>query len=310
MTGSLPLVTGPELTELLPMKAAIDALESVFASSDKPEAPLRSRIEAGSGDLFLMPAVGEQGTGVKLVTVAPANPGRGLPLIHALYALFAPETLEPLALFDGSALTAVRTAAVSGLATRYLSRPDPSTLVIFGAGVQAWAHLVAMHTERAIERTWVVSRTEDRARDLIARAAESGMAAELGEPEVVAGADVICTCTTSDQPLFAGTLLETGVHVNAIGAYRPTDRELDTETMRRAKIVVETRQAALAEAGDLLIPIREGAITEADVVADLGEVVSGKQVRTGPEDITVFKSVGVAFEDLAVARAAYERMEQ
>jgi ornithine cyclodeaminase len=292
------------------MKAAIDALESVFASSDKPEAPLRSRIETGSGDLFLMPAVGEQGTGVKLVTVAPANPGRGLPLIHALYALFAPETLEPLALFDGSALTAVRTAAVSGLATRYLSRPDPSILVIFGAGVQAWAHLVAMHTERPIERTWVVSRTEDRARELIARAAETGITAELGEPGVVAGADVICTCTTSAVPLFAGTLLEAGVHVNAIGAYRPTDRELDTETMRRARIVVETRQAALAEAGDLLIPIGEGAITEADVAADLGEVVSGKQVRTGPEDITVFKSVGVAFEDLAVARAAYERMER
>jgi ornithine cyclodeaminase/alanine dehydrogenase-like protein (mu-crystallin family) len=310
LTGRLPLVTGPELSELLPMKAAIDAMESVFASHDKPEAPLRSRIETGSGDLLLMPAFGEYGAGVKLVTVAPANPQHGLPVLHALYALFAPGTLEPLALFDGSALTAVRTAAVSGLATRYLSRPDPRTLAIFGAGVQAWAHLVAMHTERPIERTWVVSRTEDRARSFVTRAADGGISAELGVSDVVAEADLICTCTTSTEPLFDGALLKPGVHVNAIGAYRPTDRELDTETMRRARIVVETREVALAEAGDLVIPIQEGAISEADLVADLGEVVGGKEVRTGPGVITVFKSVGVAFEDLALARAAYERMDR
>jgi ornithine cyclodeaminase/alanine dehydrogenase-like protein (mu-crystallin family) len=308
VSGRLPFVTGDELRELLPMKAAVDALEAAFRSPERPEAPLRSRIETGSGDLLLMPAVGEEGTGVKLVTVNPSNPGRGLPLIHALYALFDPTTLEPLALFDGGALTGLRTAAVSGLATRYLALPECRTLVLFGAGVQASTHLEAMRAERPIERVTIVSRTGDRARELAARAEASDLKAEVADAGAVAEADLICTCTTSPEPLFDGKLLQPGAHVNAVGAYRPGDRELDTETVRRARIVVETREAALAEAGDLLIPIQEGAIDRGAIVADLAQVVQGTRVRRGPEDVTLFKSVGVAFEDLAVARAAYERV--
>jgi len=304
----LPFVTADELDELLPMKVAIDALEAAFATDVRPEAPLRSRIETGHGDLLLMPAVGEAGAGVKLVTVNPTNPSRGLPLIHALYALFSVPTLEPLVVFDGGALTGLRTAAVSGLATRHLARPDSRTLVLFGAGVQAATHLEGMRTERPVDRVWIVSRTEDRARALAVRAAEIGLAAEVGEPRLVAEADLVCTCTTSAEPLFDGALLKSGAHVNAIGAYRPEARELDSETIRRGRIVVETREAALAEAGDLLIPIAEGSITEGAILADLSEVVRGARVRTGPDDVTVFKSVGVAFEDLAVARAAYDRM--
>jgi ornithine cyclodeaminase/alanine dehydrogenase-like protein (mu-crystallin family) len=308
VSGRLPFVTGAELNELLPMKAAVDVLDAVFGSPEKPAAPLRSRIEAGSGDLLLMPAVGRAGAGVKLVTVNPSNPGRGLPLIHALYALFDPETLEPLAMFDGGALTGLRTAAVSGLATRYLARPECRTLVLFGAGVQAASHLEAMRAMRPIDRVMIVSRTRERARELADRVEGSDLTADVAEAGAVAEADLICTCTTSPEPLFDGTQLRPGVHVNAVGAYRPEDRELDTETVRRARIVVETRESALAEAGDLLIPIREGAIDQASIVADLSEVVRGATVRGGPEDVTVFKSVGVAFEDLAVARAAYERM--
>lgn len=308
MSVKLPFVTADELDELLPMKAAIDAMEAAFAAEVRPESPLRSRIETGHGDLLLMPAVGEAGTGVKLVTVNPTNPGRGLPLIHALYALFSARTLEPLSVFDGGALTGLRTAAVSGLATRHLARADSRTLVVFGAGVQASTHLEAMRTERPLERVWVVSRTRDRARAFAARAGEAGLTAEVGEPGVVAEADLVCTCTTSAEPLFDGSLLKPGAHVNAIGAYRPEARELDTETIRRGRIVVETREAALAEAGDLLIPIAEGSITETAILADLAEVVRGARVRTRLDDVTVFKSVGVAFEDLAVARAAYDRM--
>jgi ornithine cyclodeaminase/alanine dehydrogenase-like protein (mu-crystallin family) len=310
VSAKLPFVSPDELDELLPMKAAIDALEAAFAADSRPDAPLRSRIETGSGDLLLMPAVDDVAAGVKLVTVNPSNPGRGLPLIHALYALFSGETLEPLAIFDGGALTGLRTAAVSGVATRHLSRPESQTLVVFGAGVQAWSHLEAMRAERPIDRAWVVSRTEQRARKLAARAGDAGLTADVGEPSVVAEADLICTCTTSEEPLFDGALLKPGVHVNAVGAYRPETRELDTETVVRGRIVVETRDAALAEAGDLLIPMEAGAITESDIVADLFEVVRGVRVRTGPEDVTVFKSVGVAFEDLAVARAAFDRMNR
>jgi ornithine cyclodeaminase len=309
VSGKLPFVTATELEALLPMKAAIDALETAFVAQERPDAPLRTRIDTGSGDLLLMPASGPSGTGVKLVTVNPSNPDRGLPLIHALYALFAAETLEPLAVFDGGALTGLRTAAVSGLATRQLSRLDSRTLVLFGAGVQGRSHLEAMRTVRPVEEVWVVSRTEERARDLAARAEGTGLVAHLGEPGAVAEADLVCTCTTSGEPLFDGAKLKPGAHVNAVGAYRPETRELDTETVRRGRIVVETREAALAEAGDLVIPLREGAITEADILADLSEAIRGAEVRTGPDDITVFKSVGVAFEDLAVASAAYARMD-
>jgi ornithine cyclodeaminase/alanine dehydrogenase-like protein (mu-crystallin family) len=255
-----------------------------------------------------MPAAGEAGAGVKLVTVNPSNPGRGLPLIHALYVLFSSETLEPLALFDGSALTALRTAAVSGLATRYLAIPDSRVLVMFGAGVQARSHVEAMRGERGFDRLYVVSRTEEHAREIATDARAQGLAAEVGAPDAVAEADVVCTCTTSSRPLFDGSLLKPGSHVNAVGSYRPETREIDTETVRRGRVVVETRDAALAEAGDLLIPIAEGAIREDHIAADLGEVVRGRNVRTGPDDVTVFKSVGVAFEDLVVARAAFERM--
>jgi ornithine cyclodeaminase/alanine dehydrogenase-like protein (mu-crystallin family) len=309
VSGKLPFVTGDELAELLPMKAAVDVLEAAFAAPQKPDTPLRTRIETRAGDLLLMPATGEPGTGVKLVTVNPSNPGRGLPLIHALYVLFSEQGLEPLAVFEGAALTALRTAAVSGLATRHLARRGAETLVIFGAGVQAWSHLEAMQSERPSGRMWVVSRTEEKARRFIEVAADQwGLVTGLRSPEIVAEADVVCTCTTSETPLFDGAKLKPGAHVNAVGAYRPETRELDTETVRRGRIVVETRDVALAEAGDLLIPIREGAITQADIVADLSEVARGARVRTSPDDVTVFKSVGVAFEDLAVAAAAFARM--
>jgi ornithine cyclodeaminase/alanine dehydrogenase-like protein (mu-crystallin family) len=310
VTGAVPFVTGARLRELLSMKEAIDALEATFGAETQADSPLRTRIDAGVGDLLLMPAVGEAGAGVKLVTVNPSNPDRGLPLIHALYALFAPGSLEPLAVFDGGALTGLRTAAVSGLATRHLANPDCRSLVVFGAGVQASSHLEAMLTERRIERAVIVSRTHERARELANQAREAGMDALVGRADAVGDADIVCTCTTSAVPLFDGSTLRPGAHVNAVGSYRPETRELDGATVARGRVVVETRDAALAEAGDLLIPIREGVIGEDAIVADLHEVVRGAKVRTSAEDVTVFKSVGVAFEDLAVARAAYERTQR
>jgi ornithine cyclodeaminase len=289
------------------MATAIDALEAAFRL-DLPQAPLRSRVEAGEGELLLMPAVGPQGAGVKLVTVQPGNPARGLSLVQGVYVLFAPGTLEPLATIDGAALTSLRTGAVSGLATRHLAREDARRLVIFGAGTQARIHLAAMIAVRPIEEVVVVSRTPAGAQALAERAAAAGLRASVGTPEAVAEADIVCTCTTSPTPVFEGARLAEGAHVNAVGAYTPRTREVDDETVRRAAIVVETREAALAEAGDLLIPIGAGVISEEDIVADLAQVVDGARVRTEATDITLFKSVGVAFEDLVVARAAVDRM--
>lgn len=300
-----PFVDAAELARLLPISSAIDALGAMFAAQALPDAPPRAHVPVQGGELLLMPALGELGVGVKLVTVNPANPRRDLPLIHGLYVLFDPRTLAPILLVDGAALTALRTAAVSGLATRLLARSDASRLVIFGAGAQAWAHLDAMRAVRPIEQVTVVSRSREPAEALVAEAARLGLRASVGEPGAVAEADIVCTCTTSPDPVFDGASLAPGAHVNAVGAYRPDTHEVDDETVRRARIVVETRDVALSEAGDLLIPMGAGVISEADIVADLAEVARGAQVRRSSDDITLFKSVGVAIEDLAVAAAAH-----
>jgi ornithine cyclodeaminase/alanine dehydrogenase-like protein (mu-crystallin family) len=286
------------------MAEAIDALDRAFARTTDTVAPQRSHIEIDDGSLLLMPAAGPSGAGVKLVTVNPANPERGLPLINGVYVLFEPGTLVPIAVFDGAALTGLRTAAVSGLATRYAARPDSHQLVIFGAGVQAATHLDAMVEVLPIRTVRVVSRTRARAEQLVDRARRRGLDAATGGPDSVADADVVCTCTTSNEPLFDGTLLKPGTHINAIGAFEPHARELDDATVRGARIVVEERSAAFEEAGDLILPMRSGAITTDQIVADLSEVVGGTEVRGDLEDITVFKSVGLALEDLAVASAA------
>jgi ornithine cyclodeaminase len=197
----------------------------------------------------------------------------------------------------------VRTAAVSGLATRFLARPDAARLVMFGAGVQGKAHLEAMCAVRPVSELVVVSRTPGPADALAEVGRRLGLAATVGSPHDVASADIVCTCTTSEEPLFDGSLLRAGAHVNAVGSHRPEAREIDTETVRRARVVVESRDVAFAEAGDLLIPIAEGAIDRRHVAADLAEVVRGAEVRRSPDEMTVFKSVGMAFEDLVVARA-------
>jgi ornithine cyclodeaminase len=255
--------------------------------------------------MLLMPATdATAGVGVKLVTISPGNPVRGLPFVNAVYALFDADTQSPEAVIDGAALTAIRTAAVSGLATRWLANDGAGDLVIFGAGVQAGSHLEAMLAVRPIRRVTIVSRGRARAEGLAGEARTRDIEASVGEPDVVSGADIICTCTTAGAPLFDGRLLSPGSHVNAVGAYTPVTRELDTATVERGRVVVETREAAFEEAGDLLVPIDEGAIDRGHVVADLKQLVSGRTVRSTPADITVFKSVGLAFEDLVVARAA------
>jgi len=300
------VLDGDELRRALPMSAAIDALESGFRSHDPSSQPLRSHLTTPAGSMLLMPAFGDGGVGVKLVTLTSDNPGRQLPFIGGVYVLFDAATQTPDAVLDGAALTALRTAAVSGLATRHLASPDAERLVIFGAGVQARSHLEAMLAVRPIRHVTVVSRTLERARALVADARDRGVSADVGDVDDVIDAHVICTCTTSDDPLFDGGRLMDGVHVNAVGSYQPASRELDTTAMLRARVVVETREAALVEAGELAIPIGEGTFEPDHVVADLAEVVRGARVRTASSDITVFKSVGLAFEDLIVARAAVD----
>ncbi|MGH2750388.1 MAG: ornithine cyclodeaminase family protein [Actinomycetota bacterium] len=300
-----PYLGADELRDALPMLAAIDALDAAF-SGELPTAPQRSHYDVGEGDLLLMPAWSEElGTGVKLVTAARDNPARGLPLIHGIYVLFERATLRPIALLDGAALTGIRTAAVSGVATRHLARSDARTLCVIGGGVQGTAHIEAMAAVLpALESVWCLSRGAESARRLEERGRKLGLRAEIEPAGAVANADVVCTCTTSNSPLFDGSLLSAGTHVNAVGAYRPDARELDDLAMSRAKIFVERKATALHEAGDLRLPIDSGVIGPEEIT-ELGDVAGGgASGRTSAEDITIFKSVGVAFEDLVVASAA------
>jgi ornithine cyclodeaminase/alanine dehydrogenase-like protein (mu-crystallin family) len=301
----IPFIDRDALTRALPMAAAIDTLEAAFATDDAT-APPRSHVDVGGGDLLLMPAASPAGVGVKLVTVTPGNPARGVDLIHGVYVLFDAETRAPRALIDGAAMTGLRTAAVSGLATRHLARTDATRLVVFGAGTQGRAHVTAMRAVRDIARVTVVSRTRARAQTLVDDLSADGVEANVGTPDSVTAADIVCTCTTSASPVFDGALLPDGVHINAVGAYQPTARELDTTTVRRGRLVVEDREAATAEAGDLAIPIASGDLAPGDVAADLRQLVTGTTVRRTPDDVTVFKSVGLAIEDLAIAVAAVE----
>ncbi len=286
------------------MTAAIDALEDALRRGPAPGGPLRTAMEAGEGTLLVMPAAGSSGAaGVKLLTVNPPNPEHGRPLIQGVYVLFRAGTLEPLAAIDGAALTALRTAAVSGLATRILSNRNAGHLLVFGAGVQARSHIEAMRAERPIQRVTIVGRLPGSADDLVAELRAADIDATRGDPAAVAEADIICCCTTAAEPLFSGMLLTEGTHVNAIGSYQPETREIDTATVTRAKLVVDDAAAVLAEAGDVLIPIAEGALDAGFVPADLQSATAGGSPRETAADITVFKSVGAAWQDLIVAEA-------
>ena len=282
---SIPYVDAAELRRLVPMHEAIDALERMF-SADQVEVPQRSHLRVGSGDLLLMPAWGAAGVGVKLVTVNASNPAAGKALVNGVYVLFSADSLEPVLTIDGAAVTALRTPAVSAVATKHLARPDARRLVVFGAGTQARGHVEAMRAVRDIESVTFVTRSE-------------------GDPEEVARANIVCTCTTSESPLFDGGLLRPGTHVNAVGAYKPHTRELDDATMRGATVYVEDRAAALAEAGDVVGAIESGALDPA-TIRTLHELVTGAAPHSA--EVTVFKSVGLASEDLVVATAAFEAL--
>jgi ornithine cyclodeaminase/alanine dehydrogenase-like protein (mu-crystallin family) len=303
------VIGADELRSALSMTAAIDALGAAFANEDPSLAsPMRTTMATAAGTLLTMPAAGDAGVGVKLVTLSEFNPQKGLPFVQATYVLFDVDTQRPEAVIDGTELTAIRTAAVSGLATRFLARVDAARLIIFGAGVQATSHLEAMCAVRPVTDVVVVSRRTEPAEALAAKARALGVTARVGMADDVATADLVCTCTTSSVSVFPGEDLPAGAHVNAVGASLPDRRELDTEAIRRAKVVVETRREALAEAGELLIPIGEGVIDASHIRADLTDLARGVVVRTDPSDITVFKSVGMAFEDLVVARAALDAL--
>ena len=318
MPVRLPLLflSAEDVRRALPMSAAIAAMRLAFRqlADGHVSLPPRQHIESpgNNGRALVMTchSTAHQLFSLKFITLFGDNRSKGLPLIQSIVMLADGATGEPLVVMDGAVLTSIRTGAASGLATDLLARPDAAEIAVFGAGVQARTQLEAICTVRPIRRGYVY--------DPDLAAAErmaSEMSTLLNRPiECVASpaqalehADVVCTATTSPVPVFDDAGLKHGTHINAIGSYRPQVSEIPPATVCRSRIVVDHRDSALEEAGDLLGPLRQGLLAGSQFWAELGDVLLGRSPgRENPGDITIFKSVGVAIQDLCAAACALE----
>jgi ornithine cyclodeaminase len=300
------------------MPQAIEAMKHAYAalSAGTVQAPPRARLSIAPHDALslIMPAYvqsdGSEVLAVKIVSLFPGNPALGLALVQAAVLVFDAETGRVVALLEGSSLTAIRTGAGSGAAIDLLARPDSQTVAIFGAGTQGRTHLEAACTVRKIRAAWVFDTNPEKAAAFAHELAGRGpipsdLTAASTSKEALAEADIVCTATTSSSPVFSDDELKPGVHISAVGSYTPEMQELPSATIQRARIVVDSRSAALAEAGDLVQPLRLGLISESNIHGELGEIVLGrKSGRQSPAEITVFKSVGVAVQDALAGQLA------
>jgi ornithine cyclodeaminase len=276
--------------------------------------PLRSILALPFGDnaLAVMPGaqVDPPAFGVKVISVFPENRDAGLETHQGVVLLFEAEHGQPVAMVDASEVTAIRTAAVSGVATRALAREDADDLAIIGSGTQARTHLEAMLAVRRVRRVRAWSPNRERREAFAAEATERhGIPVEaVDEPRAaVEGASLICTVSGAREPVVRGEWLAPGCHINAVGSALPTARELDSEAVARARLFVDRRESALNESGDVLLAMQDGAIGQDHIAGELGELVTGSvEGRTTPDQITLFKSLGLAVEDVAAARAVLE----
>ncbi len=311
------LLSRSDMASVLTMPDVIEAVEEGFRSTEeKDHVPVRLPVQVAhrSAVALFMPAYlsGTRTLGAKVVSFFPENPSLGHPVITGYYVLSDAETGRLIALMDATFLTGIRTAAASAVATKYLAREDSRVLGVIGAGVQGRFHVDAIRAVRPIERVVVYNRTPERGSALVDELNSSTMPCRLVDTasECAAEADVLAVCTSSGSPLFDGSQVRPGTHVNAVGAFTADRRELDTTLIQRARVYVDTYDGAFVEAGDILIPLLAGHITRDHVRAELAELVTGRKGgRANRDEITVFKSVGYAMEDAVTARLAYERAE-
>jgi ornithine cyclodeaminase/alanine dehydrogenase-like protein (mu-crystallin family) len=316
------ILNAAEVRRALPMSEAVAAMKEAFAALTSGRAVMPQRthlpVPRHAGVSLIMPAfVGDANSqlaalAVKVVSVFDNNQARGLARIQAAVLVLDPATGQPQALLEGATLTAIRTAAASGAATNLLAPNDARALAIFGAGVQARAHLEAMCAVRPIEEVRIYSRTPAKVAALIAEfTGRPGIGARLmlaaSPREALLQADIVCATTTSTAPIFDDADLPAGVHINAVGSYMRDAREIPPETVRRAVVVVDSRDAAWQEAGDLIQPLEAGLIDRDHIHAELGEIVLGRKPgRTDERQITFFKSVGLAVQDAVAAKHALD----
>lgn len=317
----MPVLLGEkDVRAVLSMDDLIPAMEVALDqfSGGGVRQPLRSIVEVDDGHAFygVMPAYMTRppALGTKLVSVYHSNAARGLPSHLATIVLLDPETGALQAVMDGRYITEARTAAVSAASTKHLARSDARVLAVLGSGVQARSHIEALTRVRAFEEVRVWGRDAGRARALVAELGDSvktRMAVADSPRAAAAGADVIALVTASREPVLARADVREGAHICAVGACRPDQREMDTPLVKDARVFVDSRLGALAEAGDIVIPIREGAIDASHIAGELGDVFGGRTPgRRNAAEITIFKSLGMAVEDVAAARLAFERASE
>ena len=311
----LPFLDADAIRGAVPITDLLDAVEAAYrdVAAGRDRSPLRSHVALDAGDLLLMPGVrdGGRGASVKLVTIVPGNAERGLPTLHAIVIWLDAVTGQPLALMDGATITAMRTGAASGVATRLLARPDSATLAVIGAGAQAEWQVRAVLAARPISRILVHARSPEARGRFAERMTQAiGIRVEpvASAEGAVRDADVVCCATTSLEPVFDASWLRPGTHVNGIGAFRLGMVELPPELFARASTVaVDSRSAAMAEAGDVVAAVEGGLLTEAQLV-ELGTVGRDWVESRAPDAITAFKSVGLAIQDVAAAELVARRL--
>ncbi len=316
------ILTAADVAAALSMPDCIEAVRGAFGQLSDGEAsvPMRTQWPGQGGTALVMPAYlpHDAGLGAKIVSVFPGNPVHGLPTVNALVALLAADTGAPLALLDGTYLTALRTGAASGVATDLLAPAEADTLALFGAGAQARTQLLAVATVRRLRTAWVYDPTPLRSEAFIAVMKEmyagtpvpADLRAAATPAEALREARIVACATTSHTPVFADAELAAGAHVNAVGAFTPQMQEVPDETVLRAHLFVDQREAAMSEAGDLIIPAHSGRLDPSRLI-EIGEVVNGTaQGRTSPDEITLFKSVGNAVQDVAAATRALAAAEE
>ncbi len=309
-----------QVRELLPMQACMDLMEEALAALSRGDAinPLRRgmRLTNDLGILGMMPGyLGSPRTlGLKVVTVFPGNHGTAYDSHQGVVMIFDLEHGAPLCIMDASEVTAIRTAAVSGVATRLLANADASDLAIIGSGVQARTHLQAMSFARSLARVRIYSSTPTHRHEFAARESSRypfDVIAVDSVQEAVDGADIVCTTTSSKEPILRGEWITSGAHINAVGSSVPYARELDTAAVVKARLFVDRTESTVNEAGDFITPCKEGAITESHIRGELGDLLLGKATgRNHPNEITLFKSLGLAVEDLAAANHVYSRASE
>jgi len=318
------LLSGNDIQKSISMKEAIQIVENAFFSysSGKAMIPIRTQIKIPHEDgisLYMPGYIADSGAlGIKIVSVFPKNREKNLPIINAFILLIDQQTGIPLAGLEGNYLTALRTGAASGVATDYLARKNSSTVAIIGAGFQARTQLEAVCSIRDIKSVNIYDINEQQSikylelmKDKFSNVSLKWTISHSAE-KAIENADIICVTTTSKTPVFSGEKIKPGTHINAVGAFTPETQEIDIETLLRAdKIYVDSIEAALKEAGDLIIPIQKGKFDKIKINGEIGEIISKQKIgRENDEEITIFKTVGLSVQDMATGFYIYRKAKK